>query len=150
MRNDFVATGIVLNKGWSKMLLVYHLKLKKWVPPGGHMKLNELPHECAVREVFEETGVRAKVLDRTQHLFWQNGEETKLPTPYLVLYEVVPATEEEEEHRHVDFIYLMEAESTEVRVNLGEVEQARWMARDEIMHVDTYESVRQIGMMLLK
>jgi NADH pyrophosphatase NudC (nudix superfamily) len=44
----------------------------------------------------------------------------------------------------------MEAESTEVRVNLGEVEQARWMARDEIMHVDTYESVRQIGMMLLK
>jgi 8-oxo-dGTP diphosphatase len=28
-----------------------------WTPPGGKMHIGESPHECAVRELFEETGL---------------------------------------------------------------------------------------------
>lgn len=30
--------------------------------PGGHIERDELPHEAAIRELFEETGLRAKRL----------------------------------------------------------------------------------------
>jgi 8-oxo-dGTP pyrophosphatase MutT (NUDIX family) len=45
-----------------KILLVLHKKFNKWVQPGGHIEDNELPEETAVREVFEETGVKVKLL----------------------------------------------------------------------------------------
>ena len=32
-----------------------------WVFPGGHVEKGESPAEAAVREVFEETGVRVRV-----------------------------------------------------------------------------------------
>jgi 8-oxo-dGTP pyrophosphatase MutT (NUDIX family) len=28
-----------------------------WLPPGGHIDPHELPHDAAVREVHEETGL---------------------------------------------------------------------------------------------
>lgn len=34
----------------------------KWNAPGGNIEANESPEECAVREVFEETGLKVKEL----------------------------------------------------------------------------------------
>src|SRR5215217_484082 len=44
------------------VLLHYHRKLGKWLPPGGHIEENELPDEAAVREVWEETGLRIELV----------------------------------------------------------------------------------------
>jgi 8-oxo-dGTP pyrophosphatase MutT (NUDIX family) len=40
------------------VLLHLHRKLGMWLPPGGHIERDELPDDAAVREVFEETGLR--------------------------------------------------------------------------------------------
>jgi ADP-ribose pyrophosphatase YjhB (NUDIX family) len=46
----------------NRLLLVHHTYgAKKWQIPGGYVKFNECAHESVVREVYEETGVRAKV-----------------------------------------------------------------------------------------
>jgi 8-oxo-dGTP pyrophosphatase MutT (NUDIX family) len=44
-----------------KVLLHRHRKLGMWLPPGGHIEEGELPDEAAVREVWEETGVRVEL-----------------------------------------------------------------------------------------
>ena len=62
LRKDFTATGYVVNPERTKLLVIFHNKLKRWLPAGGHLGQNELPHEAALREVFEETGVRARIV----------------------------------------------------------------------------------------
>ena len=41
------------------MLMIHHRKLGRWMPPGGHVDVDEFPCDAAVRETLEETGVRA-------------------------------------------------------------------------------------------
>ena len=57
LEKHFVATGFVVNKDRTKMLMVYHKKLGKWLAPGGHLEQNETPGQAARREVNEETGI---------------------------------------------------------------------------------------------
>lgn len=45
-----------------KVLLIEHKKLKRWLPPGGRIEENETPDEAALREVYEEVGLRVKLL----------------------------------------------------------------------------------------
>lgn len=48
------AGGIVQN---SKKEILFIYRLDKWDLPKGKMEKSEKPHECAIREVEEETGV---------------------------------------------------------------------------------------------
>lgn len=56
----FTVAVFVVHEG--RVLLNVHPKLGIWLPPGGHIELNELPDEAAVREVQEETGVQAELV----------------------------------------------------------------------------------------
>ena len=57
----FTACGIVFNDK-NEILLVKHRRYDKWVLPGGQLKAGEVPHEAALREILEETGVGAEVI----------------------------------------------------------------------------------------
>ena len=43
-------------------LLVYHRQRQTWELPGGAIEEGESPRDCAVRELFEETGQRVECL----------------------------------------------------------------------------------------
>ena len=45
-----------------KILLVFHNDFDKWVQPGGHIEKNETPEDTVLREVWEETGVKIRLL----------------------------------------------------------------------------------------
>ncbi|OIJ65293.1 DNA mismatch repair protein MutT [Streptomyces mangrovisoli] len=51
----------VFDEGLGQVLLVRH-RLRGWVPPGGRVEPGETPREGARRELFEETGVAARLL----------------------------------------------------------------------------------------
>ena len=55
-----------------KVLLHLHRKLAMWLPPGGHIEKNEIPDDVAVREVFEETGLRVELVG-------ENAKTLKIP-----------------------------------------------------------------------
>ncbi|RKS08107.1 NUDIX domain-containing protein [Nocardiopsis sp. Huas11] len=51
-------TGIVPHPDDGRILMIKRADNGRWVPPGGVLELDETPERGAVREVFEETGVR--------------------------------------------------------------------------------------------
>ena len=53
--------GIVVFKD-NKILLVHH-NLGHWGMPKGHVELGETDIDAAMREVFEETGISAYIID---------------------------------------------------------------------------------------
>ncbi|MDI6855418.1 MAG: 8-oxo-dGTP diphosphatase [Candidatus Thermoplasmatota archaeon] len=55
----------------------------KWNAPGGKLKENELPEKCAVREVFEETGLRVNKLEKIGKLIFYTDENE---TPCWIVY----------------------------------------------------------------
>ena len=60
MIRHFTASSYIFNN--NKTLLIYHKKLKKWMAPGGHIDENEAPHEAAIRETLEETGLKVEII----------------------------------------------------------------------------------------
>jgi 8-oxo-dGTP pyrophosphatase MutT (NUDIX family) len=94
-RREFTVAVFVVDG--DRVLLHYHAKLGRWLPPGGHIEPNELPDEAAVREVEEETGLRVELV----------GERAlPLATPVQL---VRPAGIQLEnighDHEHIDLIY---------------------------------------------
>ena len=62
-RNPVPAAGVILT-GRAGVLLVrrkFDPRAGAWCLPAGFMEYGEAPEKCAVRELFEETGLRARV-----------------------------------------------------------------------------------------
>ena len=80
-----------------KVLLHWHRKLGMWLPPGGHIETGELPDEAAVREVFEETGVRVRLTGERRE---DVEDPVQLHRPAGVQLENIGPG-----HQHIDLIY---------------------------------------------
>lgn len=150
--HQFVASGFIVTPDRSATLLIWHRKLKKWLQPGGHLDAGELPHEGALREVLEEVGLRARIVDTGVQLGMSqhNRDEAQVPSPYTVFREVIPATSQEAEHIHIDLLYVMEHEKVQpVAIAEQELAHVGWFTRDEVEALDTFESVRLLARQLL-
>ena len=123
MEKHFTATAYIIDQG--KVLLLMHPKLKKWLPPGGHIELNETPPECAKREAQEETGLEIELIE--QENLWLNfWNASSIERPYLCLLENIPAHGDKPAHQHIDMIYLAKP----LRGTL--LEGVRWFSLEEV------------------
>ena len=119
----FTATGFVVHE--NATLLHWHPKVKMWLPPGGHIEENEDPVQAVLREVEEETGVKAEVVP--------TGLPIDLEYPKQVQ---VPFTIEIEDiddpvqgwHQHIDMIYFCKPAGVPGPVNDG----WRWVSKEEL------------------
>ena len=55
------ARGVILDEQ-NRLLLIQRSDNRRWAIPAGAMELGESMEECAIREVWEETGLRATSL----------------------------------------------------------------------------------------
>ena len=147
-KKHFTATGYTVNKDRTKMLLVHHKGLSKWLPPGGHIEENEVPHEAAIREVYEETGISAAPILEDEHdLQLRNITEAQIPRPYALMYQIIPESKKDVEHIHLDMVFLLEADDTaELTPQAREVHDVRWVAKSELLsECDTFDAVRNFA-----
>ncbi|MBI2335051.1 NUDIX hydrolase, partial [Candidatus Daviesbacteria bacterium] len=63
MKREFSAGGIVFNKK-GQVLLTKHSQNHHWSFPKGLIDPGQTPQEAAVREVKEEGGVEAKIVEK--------------------------------------------------------------------------------------
>ena len=84
-------SGFVLDASRSKVLLLFHGKLHRWLQPGGHGEGETDPRRIALREIEEETGL----------------PEADLEGGALLDVDVhtIPARKDEPEHPHLDLRY---------------------------------------------
>lgn len=96
----------------NKVLLHMHKKYKTLIPLGGHMLANEVPHETAIREVFEESGLQVDLYNNDKEL--DLGIVIQLHKPMHVLLENVG-----HEIENIDFIYFATADNDKLDPAIG-------------------------------
>lgn len=89
MKREFSAGGIVFNnKG--QVLLTKHSQNKHWSFPKGLIDPGQTSQEAAIREVKEEGGVEAEIIERlgyNKYVYTLNGEKIfKVVTYFLMKY----------------------------------------------------------------
>lgn len=88
MKREFSAGGIVFNNG--KVLLTKHSQNKHWSFPKGLIDHGQTPEEAALREVKEEGGVEAGIVDKvgySKYVYTHKGEKIfKIVTYFLMKY----------------------------------------------------------------
>ena len=132
----FTATTFVVFQ--NKTLLHLHRSLKMWLPPGGHIDRDELPHEAALREVKEETGLSVSLIHKEPTIHSQNAKE--IPGPrHLLLENINPF------HQHIDMIYYAKADSFDARPDEGESIELRWFTAEGLNGDNIEDDIRILG-----
>ena len=126
LQGHLTASGWTVDSGRSRVLLVHHRKLDKWLQPGGHADGEEKLTEVARKEVLEETGLETRLL--------AGGSILDLDIHRI------PARGEVPEHEHFDVRYLLEAVGQEPAGN-HESHQVRWVPLEEIEAFTGEESI---------
>lgn len=130
MRFQFSAGGIVFKKVNNnvQVLVAQHSKHHGWVFPkgliGDHEK-GESKEETAVREVEEETGVLAKIVDEFE------------PVTYWFVFKG-------EKIKKTVYYFLMEYVSGDIKNHDFEMENVEWLPVDNVLDRLSYPSDKKV------
>jgi len=128
------AVAVYILNSKDEVLLLYHKKLKTYLPPGGHVEEGELTHNAAEREALEEAGVKIKFIHKHESL--GDDRANPLPVPFLVQLEDLG------DHYHEDFVYLARAESDEIK-NSENHDDIGWFSFDDALNLKLFENVKK-------
>jgi 8-oxo-dGTP pyrophosphatase MutT (NUDIX family) len=104
-------------------LIIKNRDGKHWGFPKGHVEAGETEEETALREVFEEVGLKIKIVSDFRGGF---------------KYKVNERTEKEIVY------FLAESKSSIVKVQVEEIEEFKWCKLDEAIKVLTYNDDRRL------
>ena len=120
LERTLTASVYIVNK--NKVLLHRHKKYNTLFPLGGKMNENEVPHQTAIREVYEESGLEVELYNRDSKL--DLGRVVQLNSPMHTLLENVG-----HEVENIDFIYFARALTDKVNPQKGESKELFWFTK---------------------
>ena len=132
MARHFCASAFVINPKDKKILLVKHKKFDRWLQPGGHIEDDETPEEAATREVFEETGIKTKLIG--EHF----PREDDMIRPLGI-----QCNRKDNGDRHFDIIYAAVPTNPDENVTIStESTDAGWFTRNELENLSVFPDVK--------
>ncbi|WP_318570267.1 NUDIX hydrolase [Salinigranum marinum] len=139
----FTATVYVVNEGATA--LHAHPGLGIRLPPGGHVDRDELPHETALREAREETGLDPTLL--TDHREIASETSRAVPRPRHLMLADVNRFDDHVGHQHIDHVYFATVDSRAIAPDDGEEPAAAWdwYTAAELRAADVDEDVCALG-----
>ena len=123
MKREFSAGGIVFKD--NKVLLTKHSQNHHWSFPKGLIDPGQTSQEAAVREVREEGGVEAEILDKvgySKYVYSLNGEK---------IFKVVT-------------YFLMKYKSGDIKDHDWEVEEAGWYEVEDALKQLTFSQDKEL------
>ena len=137
---DFTVCGFIVHE--DKTLLIKHKSLPVWVPPSGHIELNQTPIDALYAEIAEEAGITREHLTLIDtHPYPANRRRgqgaTELPLPFD--FKVHPMSDT---HGHINVSYILISDTNHVEPGPGESNTFKWFTLDELRSfTDTSDSV---------
>lgn len=132
MNRQFCASAFIIDPNTLKILLVKHKKFEKWVQPGGHIEENETPEEAAVREVFEETGIRVRLLGAP----FPREDDFIRPLG-------VQKNRNKKGQLHIDFIYAaIPYQISELIYDPNESLDIGWFSRNDLENMAVFQDIK--------
>jgi 8-oxo-dGTP pyrophosphatase MutT (NUDIX family) len=141
----FVATVYAVHDG--AVALHEHDKLEMWLPAGGHLDRDELPHEAALRETREELGFDVDLVAPQESITSETVESIPQPQHFL-LEDINVDAEGNVGHQHIDFIFYGVAPTRDIQPGPGEqpADDWTWFTPAELReHGDIPADVVEIG-----
>ena len=136
------ATVYVINN--EKVLLHEHKKYHTWFPLGGHVESDEFPHEAAIREVKEESGLDVTLLETELAPPIELARVERIPAPFCLLHEGDGANE-----NFFDFIYIAKTSETELYPASNESKKFKWFSYDELLKCEIKPHVKNTALAIL-
>jgi 8-oxo-dGTP diphosphatase len=127
-RNEFSAGGVVFRRTEKgpEVLVCKDASYHKWVLPKGLIGKGESPQQAAVREVSEEVGVRARLVealgDPEKYIYTSRG---------VRVFKAV-------------YYFLMEYESGNEAEHDREMEEVKWTSIDEAIELMGYKGAKDV------
>ena len=141
MKTDLVVAGYIFHK--DKVLLIHHRKLGLWLPVGGHIQENETPDESLLREIKEEVGIDAGIIN-SNDLPLEGNAKKNLAIPFNVNVHSVG------DHEHSCFFYVCQAINPEkLKIN-HEIKNFGWFSRNDLSEEFIPADVRSMGLKSFK
>jgi len=133
MKRHFCASAYIIDPNTKKILLVKHRKNGKWTQPGGHIENDETPEECALRESYEETGIKIKLIgerfpreeDFIRPLGIQKNRNNRGDLHIDIIYPAIPVNEEAE--------YVLNADESD---GIG------WFSRNDLDKIEVFPDIK--------
>lgn len=126
----FCASAYIIDPETKKILLVKHKKFSRWVQPGGHIEHNEFPEEAAIREAYEETGIKIKLL----------GERFPREDDFLTPLGV--QKNRTDTGVHIDFIYPAVPLNHKELVISDESTNIGWFSREQLETLNVFPDIK--------
>lgn len=142
--NSYAATGIVFNKDYTKVLLAYHDRQKRWIPPGSHVCGVEFFHDVVLQSTERETGYAVEFHESHDYEEYRDANCCVVPCPFSVQIET--QIDGEGHEFHYDALYILVADEKQ-NIHKPGTHITKWCEISELPQItrrnDTYPDVIQ-------